>query len=204
VAACRRRCRRVVGSSVGSSGRPVRTFLHFRGRAERAGPGCPADLGSASATAPLTGGGAASARSWMASPGNRGRAGPWLPSFAPSGHVGAVAHSVPAAAARAPRRQFSVGAELQERSSLQRRIVKPRKNRGQGRSLRSCRYAIPSGPRTASLAEDSSGAYRRDGRPRTPPEPWTQGGRFSLTVCSNPARRRSHCAMNWFSLSNKR
>ena len=103
--------------------------------------------------------------------GDRDAPGRWLPSFGPSGHVGASAHSTPAAdrTGSAPQRQRS-RAVLQTGPSLRRRILKPcvlavkiaRCARVAARSLRA------SGP---LRRRDSEDACRRDGQDRALPHP---------------------------------
>jgi hypothetical protein len=96
--------------------------------------------------------------------GNPYRAGRRLPSFGPSGHVGAGAHSPPRSTAQATRRNFSGGARGHgARPSLRRPHCEALQDHGQGRTspLRCGRSTL-----TVSLGRDSIGAYRRDGPDR--------------------------------------
>ncbi len=144
-------------------------FTVYQGRAPRAGPG----LAAVHAKAPHDGGADCVAAQHPPTTGWPAR-GPWrtgrrLPSFGPSGHVGADAHSSPAAdrTGSAPQRQ-QWRAGLQTGPSLRHPIMKPCKIAGKGapaaRRLLTQAQTLP-----ASLDKDSAGANRRDGQVRARP-----------------------------------
>jgi hypothetical protein len=87
-----------------------------------------------------------------------------LPSFGPAGHVGVGAHSTPRPNVQAARRNVSGGARCYKAApSLRRPHSEALRAHGQGRSLRSRGYAIPSGLWTAAPRRASGGAYQRVG-----------------------------------------
>ena len=94
-------------------------FTGIQGRAERAGPAGRRTCRSAARPQALTVGGAhPPAAGWP--PGERDAPGAGCLPLAPSGHVGAVAHSTPRPTARAARRNVSGGARAARGPSLRR------------------------------------------------------------------------------------
>jgi hypothetical protein len=150
-------------SGTGQSLRPlcarmVRSFFTiYQGRAERAG------LGLASAHAKARRDGGADCRAALRPPvagghqGNRDAPGRRLPSFGPSGHVGADAHSPPQPTSRAARRNVSGDARCCKRGHPSgARILKPCVLAV--KSARCARVAAPSLPASGLLRRRDSGA----------------------------------------------
>jgi hypothetical protein len=138
---------------------PVRTCstYNFQGRAPRAGPGLAtvhakaprdsdADCGAAQSP-PVAG--------WR--PGDRGAPGAGCLPLAPSGHVGADAHSPPQPIARAVRRNVSGGARLQTGPSLRRPHPEALQDQPQGRACGASLCFAERRPLRLSLVRDSRG-----------------------------------------------
>ena len=154
-------------------------LYNFKGARSAPGGGWPPHRDSAARANRRRERGAASARSWSASGGNRDAPGAGCLPLALAGHVGAGEHSSPAG-----HRSGSSPQHRQWRAESRRRAIPPAPHREAlqdqplGRSLRSRRCAMPSAPLRLSLGRDSLGANRRDGRVRTLAGP-------VATACSN-------------------
>jgi hypothetical protein len=155
---------------------PCEDFLYegLQGRAPRAGPRPAYDLGWRRASVALTADGAAPVRTSWPSFGGALRGGRRLPSFDPSGHVGAAARASPWPSVRTSRREDQRRrACCKRRPSLRRPILKPRKIAVKGALRASLRD--PFGPPDRESWRGFIGAYRSDGgvrawlSPITPP-----------------------------------